>query len=173
MSAVGTLTAVVLAVVLAYAGVSKWRTPIGTESSFASLGLPVPHVLARVVPVAELGAGVVLVAAPRIGGILALAMLGSFTVVLALRLSQGVTVGCACFGRADAPPLSPVELFRNAVLLALAATALAAPVPVMPTFEAVVLVSAGLVVGGVVVALAQLRRDIGAVFATDLPGEMA
>lgn len=121
---IGIVAGLILAFILAYAAVAKWRTQPVTAASFADLGLPQPKLLARVVPGLELSVAVALVASPPIGGVAALVLLGSFTVFLAVRLQQGVTSGCACFGRADAPPLSKTELIRNAGLMALAAAAL-------------------------------------------------
>jgi hypothetical protein len=68
-------------------------------------------------------------------------------------------------------PVSFVEVVRNALLACLAAAALFAPTPVAPSVAAVVLVSAGVIAGGVGLALCALRRDVGAAWDNGLGEE--
>ena len=87
----------------------------------AALG--VGRLLARVVPVFELGIGAALVAglARHVLGWVAVALLGSFTALLVLRLRQGRRPVCACFGRLSRRPIGWSSIVRNVVLISLAA----------------------------------------------------
>ena len=80
--------------------------------------------MAVVVPVLELLLAIALVAAPRAGGAVAVVLLSLFNAVLLRALRAGVTAGCACFGSSAARPLSTRDLWRNALLAALAVAAL-------------------------------------------------
>lgn len=122
----GMAAACVLAVTFAWAGAAKLGRPAETAAGFAALGLGRPATLARAVPPVELTLAVVLLAAPAAGGAAALVLLAGFSAALARALRRGVEVPCACFGRAGGPPVSWVELARNALLAALAVLALAA-----------------------------------------------
>ncbi|TDV56244.1 MauE/DoxX family redox-associated membrane protein [Actinophytocola oryzae] len=64
----------------------------------------------------------VLLAVPataRVGLVLALALLGAFTVAVAAALRRGETASCNCFGRSTTP-MGARHLVRNALLLAVA-----------------------------------------------------
>ena len=87
----------------------------------AALG--VGRLLARLVPVLELGIGAALVAglARHVVGWVAVALLGSFTALLVVRLRQGRRPVCACFGRLSRRPIGWSSIVRNGVLIGLAA----------------------------------------------------
>ena len=164
--------ALVVAGVLFWAGIAKRARPRSTAASFAALGLPAPGALARAVPLVELGVAAVLVVQPRFGAVAALVLLGSFTVVLGVAVRRGVGVGCACFGSARARPVSTVEVVRNVGLMGFATVAVAADGPAAPDVEAVVAVTTAFLVGLLALALVDLRREVGAVWANRLAGEV-
>lgn len=163
--------ALLTALVLTWAAVAKLSRPVGTEASFAGLGLPAPGLLARGVPLAELVVAASLVVSPRDGAVAALLLLASFTVILVAALRRGTSVGCACFGSARARPVSPLDVARNVGLAALAALALGSAGPVAPPLEGVIAVSTAFVIGCVALAMADLRRQVGQVWANRLAGE--
>lgn len=133
----GMAAATVLAATFAWAGAAKLGRPADTAAGFDDLGLGAPAALARVVPAVELLLAVALLAAPRIGGAVALVLLGAFSAVLVRALRGGADVRCACFGRAAGPPLSAVDLVRNGLLAGLATLTLAAGLdPRVPSLSA-------------------------------------
>jgi uncharacterized membrane protein YphA (DoxX/SURF4 family) len=118
---------VVLAIVLAASAGAKLVAPARTRSSFETLGLPAAQALAILVPVTELTTAVALVAVPRIGAALALALLTAFSAFLSRQITRGSTAPCACFGQVRRRPIARADLVRNGVLLSLAALTLAFP----------------------------------------------
>lgn len=168
---VGTLAALVLAAVFVAAAVAKLRDPMGTTRTFRALRLPSPRALARAVPVTELALAVALVVRPWIGGLAALVLLTAFTVLLAGEVRRGSGVSCGCFGSAGTAPISFVELVRNGLLGGLAVAAAFAEQPVAPDLPSLVTVSSAVVAGLLVIALAGVRRDVGAVWDNRLAGE--
>jgi hypothetical protein len=126
----GYTCACILAVALMYAAVSKALRPAETAAGFAALDVPGAPVVARVVPVVEVGVGLALLWAPRLGGAAALVLLGAFSVFLARAVRHGVRAPCNCFGQTAGRPVSGVELARNAILAGFAAAALLADRPV-------------------------------------------
>lgn len=121
-SVVAAVAAIVLAVVLGWAAVTKAVDGAATADGFAALGLPRPAVLARLVPLAEAATAVGLVVVPRWAGLAAFGLLAVFTAVLVSMLQSGVSAPCACFGAGANRPVSAGQVVRNLVLLALAAT---------------------------------------------------
>ncbi len=119
----GVVAAVALAAILVVAAVAKLRRPDRTARDFAELGLVAPDLLARLVPIAEVGCAAALVLAPAWGGVVSFALLAGFTAVLAQVVRSGRVVSCSCFGGASSRPVSARTLARNAGLLALAAIA--------------------------------------------------
>ena len=168
MADVGYVSAVVLAVVLAWAAIAKLRTPALTVESFRAMGVPVA--LARLVPVVELVLAVGLVVLPAPAGVAAAPVLVAFTMVLMRAIGRGVTVGCNCFGSSRSEPVSSVELVRNAMLLGLAVVATGGRAAV-PSLEAVVLVTTAVALGAVLLAALEMRRRIGSVWDNTLAGE--
>ncbi len=111
---------VALAVVFTWAAGSKLRSQSQTAEGFESLGLQAPHLLARIVPAGELVIVGLLLVVPVWGALVAFAVLGGFTVVLADVLRRGVTVNCRCFGGSSEQPVSHRSLVRNGALMAVA-----------------------------------------------------
>lgn len=119
-SLAGVLAGFVLAGVFVWAGAAKLARPQATATAFSALGVPVPNVAARAVPIVELTLAVALVAAPRVGGAVALVALVGFSLVLLRALGAGTSAGCNCFGRSRPEPVSRRDLLRNATLAGLA-----------------------------------------------------
>lgn len=154
--------AIGVALVFAWAGIAKLRAPARTARAFRALGVDARF--ARVVPLIELTLAVAIVAVP-VATLFAALLLGAFTVVIA-RANPGV--GCACFGSASTAPLSWVQLVRNGLLIAAAIAACSAR-PELPGIAAV-LGAAGLAaIGLLTLALAELKRVTGTIFAVDAP----
>lgn len=116
----GYACALVLAAVFVWAAAAKLARPAVTAAGFRALGVPRPAALARAVPVAELGTAVLLVAVPRVGGVVAVVVLAAFTVVIVRAIRQGLVTPCSCFGAVSARPVSKLDLVRNLMLAALA-----------------------------------------------------
>jgi hypothetical protein len=151
-----------LAFVFAWAGIAKLRAPKRTARAFRALGVD-PR-FAQVLPAIELTLAVAIVVLP-VTSLFAALLLGAFTVVIA-RANPGV--GCACFGSASTAPLSWVQVVRNGLLIAVAIVA-SGSTPVVPGLAAI-LGAAGLAaIGALVLALAEMKRVTGTVFAMELP----
>ena len=157
MNQIASASALLLAVVLGWAGVAKLRDLPGTARSFVSLGVRVPVVL---VVAAELTTGLVLVLRPRSGGIAATVLLCAFTAVIIRALAARQTVTCGCFGSASNDPVGPATVVRNGLLLG---AALTAPAATRPEHSLAALLTVGLaaVIGLVVVTLVGLRATVG------------
>ena len=117
-----------------------------------------------VVVAVELLTAMSLVLRPRIGGIAAAALLSAFTVVLVRGMRMGAPVSCGCFGSASKEPVGPMTIVRNAFLLVLAASTLAAVRPAH-SLAAVLTVGAAAMVGLVVLTLVGLRSTVGPLLA--------
>ncbi len=167
MSDLAYVAAMVLALVLGWAGLVKLRSTTTTAATFEGLGLAAPRALARAVPLVELALAAGLVVAPSWAAPPALALVVAFSVVLARAVRAGATVGCGCFGSARHDPVSWVELVRNGFLATAAVAALWAPGPSVPSVEAVVAGSTAALTAAVVVALADLGRRTGHLFSVD------
>jgi uncharacterized membrane protein YphA (DoxX/SURF4 family) len=165
---VGAGAALVLAGVFAVAGLAKLRRPAATGTTFRALGLPVPGVLARLVPATELGLAGALVLRPRAGGLVALAVLAAFTVVLAVAVRRGSAVRCGCFGSAGGDPVGPADLVRNALLAVLALAAVTAAGFAWPSLPALLVATTGGLIGAILLALVRVRLTTGRLFAVDL-----
>lgn len=168
----GSAAALLLAATFAWAAAAKGVTPARTTASFRALGLPYPALFSRGVPLAEAITTVLLVTVPRAGAVLAMVLLTAFTLFIVSALRSGRRIGCGCFGAATSSDaeLSWVEPLRNALLFALAAVALTAPQLVRPGAAAIVAVGSLATAGLLALGLARLRRRVGAVWATPLPG---
>ncbi|CAB4608042.1 unannotated protein [freshwater metagenome] len=152
---IGYLAALFLAATFLVAAVSKLRDVAATADEFDLLGVPAPDAMARVVPVVELAIAASLIIVPSIGGLAALVTLAFFTTFLIGRLRAGVRVPCACFGAAGSAPLSGIEIVRNLGLLVLAAAAMLAQTPTVPSIADLVLT--GAVIGASVLGLRSAR----------------
>jgi len=154
MDGLGYACALVLAGVFIRAGAAKVARPAQTATSFVALGVPAAAAVARAVPAVELLVAVALLAAPRAGGIGALALLLPFTAVLTRAVQAGSGVPCNCFGAARADPVSSVDVVRNVLLAFLAIGALAADGPSVPgPAAATVTVAAGAVGAAILTGL--------------------
>ena len=113
---------VVVGLVLVAAGALKLANRDWTAQA---VGFGTPRWLAPVVPWVEIVLGALLV--PGVGmpvtAFLAAVLLAVFTVLVAIRVAQGSTAPCACFGSLSADPVGPSTVVRNVVLLALAVVA--------------------------------------------------
>lgn len=116
----GTIFAVILAGVLLWAAVAKFRDRAGTAAGFEQLGLPRADVLAIVVPMAEVATAIGLVAVPGWGGVVTFALLAAFTVVLVTTIRTGRLVPCRCFGGTSDAPVTWGHVLRNAGLMVMA-----------------------------------------------------
>jgi uncharacterized membrane protein YphA (DoxX/SURF4 family) len=99
--AVDAAVRLIAAAVLLYSAGQKLVAPSAIRQTIRTLRLPVPHVLATAVAVAELAAAVLLLAAPRLWWTSALiAGLGvSFAAAALIARIHGQSVRCACLGR--------------------------------------------------------------------------
>jgi len=168
---IGSAAAAVLAAVFGVAGAAKAARPRATARAFAGLGVPLPGLLARVAPVAELVLAAALVVRPRLGGAAALVALIAFSAVLAAALGRGEPVSCGCFGAAGSAPVTAADLVRNALLGVLAAAALTVPGPAgVPGLAGAVAATAAVVAGLVTIALVRLRAAAGPLLAVPETG---
>lgn len=161
-----------LAALLAWAAGAKALRPSRTAADFRALGLPNPQLLAVAVPALELVVAALLVGVPWLGGVAALALLAAFSVILGERLREGATAPCGCFGSNSDQPISGVELLRNALLGLLAVAAVVVDDPTKPHLADVIAVTTALAVGAMVLGLAGVKRDVGAVWDNTLAGEV-
>ncbi|HEX2063289.1 MAG TPA: MauE/DoxX family redox-associated membrane protein [Acidimicrobiales bacterium] len=113
---------IALGLVLMWAGTAKLVQPAwpATAASFGA-----PSWLIPVLPWAELVLGSLLV--PGVGlpwtALVALVLLATFTVAVAVKLGKGADVPCGCFGETSAAPVRWDSLVRNLVLCGLAVAA--------------------------------------------------
>lgn len=128
MDAVGLVASVILGATMCVAAFSKLRTGRAWEEQGAALGAP--RIVLPLVPWVELTLGALLVVrvAPTAVSISALALLGSFSILLAFNLARGRRPVCSCFGEWSTRPLGPGHLVRNGVLESLAVLVLVASV---------------------------------------------
>ena len=112
-----------LALVFVWSALAKIGRPAETAEGFTELGLRDPATMAKVVPVVEVGAALLLLVARPVGAVLSFGLLVAFSVVLARVLRSGLHVRCACFGAVSSREVSPRDLLRNAALMALALVA--------------------------------------------------
>jgi len=115
------LATVVLGGVFLLSGILKVAAPREWRAQAAGLGVPTP--IAMVVPFVELVLGALLVSqiARQVLAACAAALLVAFTLLLIVRLRQGLRPPCACFGALSSKPIGWGNVVRNAVFLALAA----------------------------------------------------
>lgn len=157
----GYSAALVLAVLFALAAAAKLRDQEATVRSFDALGVPNPASAARLLPLPELAVVALLVVVPVAGALAVLVLLAFFTTFLVGRLRAGVDAPCACFGASSSRPLSWAAIGRNALMGALAVTALLATRPVVPTVADLAVVLAATAVGGGVLHLARPAQAAG------------
>jgi thioredoxin-related protein/uncharacterized membrane protein YphA (DoxX/SURF4 family) len=115
----------VLAAVLAVAGVAKLLDRAGSRRSMREFGVPAALAtpLAVLLPSAELAFALALLTGALAwwGAIGALALLSVFIVAIATNLARGRTPDCHCFGALHSEPVGWTTVARNVVLAGLAA----------------------------------------------------
>lgn len=119
-----------LGIVLLAAAGAKWQD----RSSFFRVLVAIPWLpvsnarrLSWVIPVLEAAVAVVLIAAPRPGAVATVALLSSFTAVVAAEMLAGRTFECGCFGAGTGGLSGVVTLARNTVLMAVALVVILTP----------------------------------------------
>ena len=123
-------SAVLLAVVFARSSAGKMRPEAftafaGTVEQLGAVPRRLVRPAAGALVAAEAATAVLLLIAPVAGFVLATGLLVVFCVVIGTAMHRRITVACRCFGAGDAP-LGRWHLARNGVLVAVAATGLAA-----------------------------------------------
>jgi uncharacterized membrane protein YphA (DoxX/SURF4 family) len=115
---------IVLGVVFAVSAATKLAGLRQWQANAAALG--VSAVIAAPVPFVEALLGGLLVGGPWTPwpAVASAVLLLAFTVLLGVRLAQGVRPPCACFGAWSARPLGPGHLARNGGLLLLSMIAM-------------------------------------------------
>ncbi len=117
-STVARILAAIVGAAVAWAGAQK-LTALGTWLA-AARAQSLPRAVALVVPPVELLLGASLVvtepAAVTLGAVTALLLV--FTVFLAVQVSAGSTVPCACFGTRASRPPSGRDIARNVLMIA-------------------------------------------------------
>jgi len=118
------LCRLVLAMVFFVAAFTKWFDRAGFRSSLEQFGVhaSLRNVIVRILPLAELATALALLwsDSARYGAAVALALLTTFTVVLAWSLSRGRKPACRCFGQLASTSVGPRTLLRNTCFAALA-----------------------------------------------------
>ncbi len=171
MTGLASILAVAVAATLALAAIAKLREPARTVADFKALGLPLPSVLARVVPALEIAVAVALLAIPGWGAMAAFSLLVLFTALLVSLIRSGQPIACACFGAVSDEPVSWVEVVRNVALLGATATVIPIDSLEVPGFAAVIAASAAGLIAILAIQLTAFKRDVGAVWSTHLSGE--
>ncbi len=117
---IGTISSVIVGVVICVAGASKIAS--GQRWPIDAVALGTPAALVPVVPWFEIILGALLVAhiAPAITGMIAFVLLTIFTFLIVRQLRLGHRPVCACFGAWSSRPLGPEHVVRNVFLMALA-----------------------------------------------------
>lgn len=168
-----TLSAVVLAAVLATAAAVKLTSLRKTADEFAALGLGRSMALPAVVGAAEMGASVALMMRPVIGATVAGLLLVAFTGFVTWALATDKQAGCGCFGPLSSGPVSKATVVRNAGLLALAVMAGMRPGLATPDLAASVAISVAALTAVVVVQAAMTGQRLGRLWSVELAGEMS
>ena len=127
MPAVAVAPALILALVLAISGAAKARVPVAVRRAFSDLRVPAPlnrRWIRTAFPAAEALLALALLAAPGVAApaaaTLAVLLFGTYWLLIRRALGFEAPVACACFGEADAAPVTRRTLARNTVLLLLA-----------------------------------------------------
>ena len=116
----GVIASVILGGVKCVAGGSK--ISMGDPWPVEAQALGAPKAIAPVVPWIEIALGALLIVQiqPEVVGVLTLALLMTFTLLIARQLQKGHRPVCACFGSWSSKPLSGKHVARNAGFIALA-----------------------------------------------------
>lgn len=166
------LAPLIIATVLSISAVAKLRRPDDAASAFTSLRLPTwlnQPFFHRALPWGELMLAVALLLLGQVAGVvvgvLAVALMLAYTVVIGRALTFGYPVDCGCFGRLGMGEVTSRTLARNILLtlIAVAGVVFAATTPLGPlralamggadawgwvTGAACAAIVAGLIVGG-------------------------
>lgn len=123
MSTVALVASIVLGAAFVVAGASKLAA--GPAWPSQARGLGAPRWTIPVVPWVEIALGAVLAVrlVPVVAAVAAASLLVAFTVLIGLRLREGVRPPCACFGAWSAEPIGAKHVARNLGLLVLAVLA--------------------------------------------------
>ena len=157
MNGVGYAAAVLLASAFVVAGVTKLQRRSTTIVTFVRLGLGRrSRGLAFLIPLLEIGVAVGLVLAPVVFGAVAIVLLVVFSWILGRAIRAGKHVSCGCFGSLSNRPIGPADLVRNAGLV-LAAGAAAMSVPTLPELIDIIVVTTGISLFAVAIAIVQSR----------------
>ena len=119
---VSLLLRLILGVLFVVAGVLKLRDPVrfALEISNYQLIPAASGVMAAVLPMMEILAGIALIVLPRAwrqaSALLVLAMVFMFTVAVGSAYFRGINIDCGCFGGAEGP-ITGWTLMRNFALL--------------------------------------------------------
>ena len=116
---------VLLAAVFAVSAIAKLRDRAGARTAVQEFGVPAPlvPVVATGLPFAELACAVLLLTADpgaTLGALASTALLGAFTVAIAVNLLQGRRPDCHCFGQLDTGETGWLTVGRNSVLIVVA-----------------------------------------------------
>ncbi len=168
-----TLSAVVLAAVLATAAAVKLTSLRKTADEFAALGLGRSMALPAAIGAAEIGAAVALILRPLLGATVAGMLLVAFTGVVTWALASDKQASCGCFGPLSSEPVSTATVVRNAGLLALAVLAGMRPSLAPPDLAASVAISVGALTALVLVQAAMTAQRLGRLWSVELAGEMS
>jgi thiol-disulfide isomerase/thioredoxin len=110
--------------ILALAATGKLIDPVGTRKAAVDFGVPasLAGMVARLLPVAEIAFGVMLLFAPYAwwGGIGAAALLAIFTAGMIYQAAKGNEPDCHCFGQLHSEPVGKASIIRNIAFLILA-----------------------------------------------------
>ncbi len=113
-----------LAAVFLVSGCAKLADLAGTRRAIAAFGAPSRWVgaLTLVLPIAELVAAAALLAprTARLGALLTLVLLATFTIAIAINLARGRRPECHCFGQIHSEPIGSGALIRNGAIAAIA-----------------------------------------------------
>lgn len=170
---IGMTLAVVLAAVFAIAGAVKLTSPSKTTVELAGLGVPLPGLVARTLPPAELALAGLLLVAPSWGGLVATGALLVFTSFVLRAVRSGSTVFCGCLGSLSGAPVSSSTVVRNGALLLMAIAAMAVPGPVIPDLASVLAALSLVLLASVAAQLIALHDRIGRLWSVALAGEEA
>lgn len=120
----GVIASVILGGVMCVAGGSK--IAMGDRWPVEAQALGAPKAIAPVVPWIEIALGALLIVQiqPEVVGVLTLALLMTFTLLIARQLQKGHRPVCACFGSWSSKPLSGKHVARNVGFIALALIAI-------------------------------------------------
>lgn len=113
-----------LAAIFVVAGVAKLADLSGSRQGLLGFGVPEPlaRPLGGLLPIAELGIGLMLVPAATAwwASVGALALLLTFVVAIGVSLARGQAPDCHCFGQIHSAPVGWSTLARNGLLAAIA-----------------------------------------------------